>query len=332
MTKDFGSTLFLVSTPFQCLCMLEAISYFKIDKYDILVTYASNVNDVNYAKIEVLLKKNKVSYSKRKVAHLLFDVLPFLFSIHKHYKNIFIGYLYSTPSFAIANIFALINANIYILDDGVQALSFFSPSPRIIKEKLIVKVVLFFYKIIGVIKFVKRPIFFTIFDVTSSKYQIINNPLLLLKSKLKKIKEKKCGVYIIGTNSSILNFKNYSYLQYLSALNRHILKILPDEIIYYCPHRADKNLKEIYLLCDKLNIKIFDTKVSVEYDFIENNINPRLVIGFTSNALYTLHIMYPTTQISTVMYNLESEEADKEMQIIRNKMNRSGISIIEVFE
>lgn len=330
MSKDFGSTLFLVSTPFQCLCMLEAIKYFKIVNYDILVTYASDVNDVNFNKIDTLLKKHKISFSKRKVAHLVFDVLPFLFSVHKHYRNIFIGFLYSTTSCAIANIYASINAYIYILDDGVQALSFFSPSPRIIKHKFMEKIVLFFYQIIGIVKFVKKPIFFTIYSVTSSKYQIINNPLILLKSKTQNLKEPKSGIYIIGTNSSILNFKKYSYIEYLSALYRHIINKFPDEVIYYCPHRADKNIEQIYSLCYKLNIKIFDTKVSIEYDFIENRINPRLVIGFTSNALYTLRIIYPTTQINNVMYYLESEETDKEIQLIRNRMSISGISIIDV--
>lgn len=326
MINKFGSTLFLVASPFQCLCMLEAINYFKIDDFDVLITYSNNYN---IDKIDVLLKKNDISYTKKKVAHLFFDIIPFLFSKHRHYKNIFIGYLYSNAVFALANIFAVFKANIYILDDGIQALSFFSPYPRIIKYKSSIKLIMSFYKFIGIVKFVRRPIFFTIFNVSSSKYKIIKNPFILLRSREIESRETN-GIYIIGTNSSMLDFKYYSYEEYLNALYKYISHKFPGEIIYYCPHRADKNLKEIYALCDKLNIKIFDTKVSVEYDFIESFINPKLVIGFTSNALYTLHIIFPNSPIKTVMYNLKSEEYDRETQIIRNRMNDSGISTIKV--
>ena len=209
-------------------------------------------------------------------------------------------------------------------------MSFFSSKPRIIKTSHRVKIVESFYNLIGYVKLVKKPTFFTIFDVQSSEYQIINNPFKLLESKLGKIKEKN-GIYIIGTNSSILDFKDYTYRDYIISLHKYIMcKYLVDEI-YYCPHRRDRNLEDIIVLCKHLGIKIYDTKVSVEYDFIENNINPKLIIGFTSNALFTLHLLYPSTDIKTVMYNLKSEQADTETQIIRNRLNESGISTIEIF-
>jgi len=327
MKKDFGSTLFIVGSPFQCLCMLEAINHFNIKSYKVLFIYFDHSN---LEKVDILLKRNNILYTKKKVAHIFYGVIPFLFSIHTHYKNIFIGYLYSMTSIAIANIMASYKANIYILDDGVQALSFFSSTPRNIINQFPKNLLMFFYRLIGIIKLVREPVFFTIFDVTSHQYKIIKNPLILLKkTKDEELKTSK-DVFIIGTNSSLLKFRDHSYEEYLIALSKYILQKCPNEDIYYCPHRADKNLEKIYAICDALDIKIFDTKISVEYDFIESGINPKLVIGFTSNALYTLHMIFPNSIIQTVMYNLESELYDKEIQVIRNKMKESGISTINV--
>ncbi|MDD4527585.1 MAG: hypothetical protein PHF25_06060 [Candidatus Margulisbacteria bacterium] len=306
--------------------MMEAINYFHIDNYEVLVTYSDNNN---LDKIDALLKKNKIQYKKKKVAHIVYGVIPFLFSKHRHYRNIFIGYLYSESSIAIAYILGSFRSKIYILDDGVQILSFFSPYPRKMQYKFKFKIVLFFYKLIGIIKLVKGPSFFTIFNVSSNKYEITKNPLSLLKSKSKEYNKTK-GIYIIGTNSSKLDFKYYSYEEYLIALHKDVSYRYPNESIFYCPHRGDQNLKTIFSLCRQLNITIFDTKISVEYDFIENNISPKLVIGFTSNALYTLSLIYPNAIIETVMYSLNSENDNKEIQIIRNRMMENGITTVKV--
>lgn len=326
MRENFGSTLFLIGSPFQCLCMLEAIQHFNIIDYEVILTYS---DDYSIKKVDTLLNEKKISYTKRNTTHIIYGVLPFLFSKHKHFKNIFIGDFYSENLIAIAYILALFRANIYFIDDGVQALSFFSPCNRKIRYKLKVKLVLYFYKLIGFVKLVRQPIFFTIYNVSSSKYKIIKNSFSLLRAK--NIKEPK-GIYIIGTNSSILDFKDHMYEDYIIALHQQIINRFNDEKIYYCPHRRDTNLKKIYSLCKLLNIEIFDTKVAIEYDFINNNINPKLIVGFTSNALYTLKLIFPNILIETVLYSLKNEDSDKETQIIVNRMIKSGISAIEVLK
>lgn len=325
MDKKFGKTLFLVASPFQCLCMFEAIEYFKIHDYDVLVTYSDNFS---IGKVEMLLNENNIRFSKIKVSHLFFGVIPVLFSKHKFYKNIFIGYLYSESTKALAYIFAAFKAKIFILDDGTQALSFFSSSPRKITYKFSIKLVLFFYKILAFVKLLKKPIFFTIFNVTSKKYEIVNNPFVLLKSR--RIEGEKKGVYIIGTNSSKLKLKDLAYEHYLKALCNNIIQRYPDEKIFYCPHRGDQNLEIIYSQCAKLNIDIFETEIAVEYDFIENNIFPKLIVGFTSNALYTLQILFDETAVETVEYTLASKDDDNETMIIRGRMNEVGINTVKV--
>lgn len=326
MKRSFGTTLFLVASPFQCLCLLEAIRHFKIGDYEVMVIYSDKYS---LAKIDTLLKRNNISYTKKRVAHLFFDVMPFFFTKHNYYKNIFIGDLNSRNFFAIAYIFASFRANIYVLDDGNQALSFFSSTPRKINYKLSIRLVLFFYDIIRIVKFVKRPIFFTIFNVESNKYKIVNNPMSLLKTQ--ELNEQS-GVYIIGTNSSMLVFKDFTYEEYLTRLHKLISFRYPADNIFYCPHRRDSNQKKIQSLCEQLNISVFDAKIAIEYDFIEKKVNPKLIVGFTSNALYTLKIIYPNSIVETIMYTLISDVADQEIRIIRSRMEESGITTLNVFQ
>lgn len=324
MEKISKSNLFLVASPFQCICMIEAIKYFKIEKFDVLVPFS---DEHSLDKIDYLLKVYNIQYDKRKVNHLIFDVAPLFFLKHKYYKNIFIGNLYSESSKSIAYIYGKFGCNLYYLDDGVQVLSFFSIYRRRIRYPFLVKVVIQSYKAISILKCIKRPAFFTIFNVKSTKHTIIRNPFNVLKPKSL---GKAMGIYIIGTNSSLLRFRDYSYIDYLNALHNYVLLCYPGEKIFYCPHRRDEHFEEISLVCKELNINLFNTKISVEVDFIENKINPKCVIGFTSNALYTLRILYPNTEISTVAYHLQSKESNLETEIIRQRMSEIGIMTINI--
>ena len=82
--------------------------------------------------------------------------------------------------------------------------------------------------------------------------------------------------------------------------------------------------------CTEKSVELFDTEISVEYDFYSKNINPKAVIGFNSNALYTLHMLYPETACQTVYYRLQSNEIDRVNCELAAKMQEQGISIINV--
>lgn len=324
MGKQFEDTLFLVASPFQCLCMLEAINYFKIDNYDVIVTYSDSFN---LEKVEALLCNYQIPYTFSNTAHIIYGVMPFVFSRHKRYRNFFIGDFNSYNDISIAYFLAKFNANIYFLDDGVQALSLFSPIKKKSRKKFKVNLVLTLYRIIAILKKIKNPVFFTIHNVFSSKYEIVKNPFTLLQSKVVGMPK---GVFIIGTNSGVLKFKDSSYEEYLTGIQKQLKKRYPLDKILYCPHRRDPNLSHINSFCHKLNIGIFDTKISVEFDFIENNINPKYIVGFCSNALYTLHMIYPKAVVETLEFSLQSEEDDIENQVLTKRFVDSGISVLNV--
>ena len=144
--KEFGNTLFIVNTPFQCLCMFEAISHFDISKYDVLLTELDNLST---PKVEKLLKIKGISYTKRRLNHAVKTILPLIFSHHKRYKNIFLGYYYNYCDLAASYFYAAFGAQVYYLDDGLQAFEIFSDNlrPRYTRSSL--KILMSLYGLVG---------------------------------------------------------------------------------------------------------------------------------------------------------------------------------------
>jgi hypothetical protein len=79
-----------------------------------------------------------------------------------------------------------------------------------------------------------------------------------------------------------------------------VQKEIKNEDVWYCPHRRNKDDVELLEILDHYNTKIFNTQVSVEYDFINKGLNPLYIAGFGSTALYTLKLIYP----EAIVYNV----------------------------
>lgn len=325
MSEIKGSSLFIVGSPFQCLCMLEAIDRFKLIDYDILVVYCDTRS---LDKVKKLLDDRKLDYTVRFYGHIIKTVLPLIFERHKYYQNVVLGDYYGGYE-ALADFYAGRNGLIHYLDDGTQALEIFSNTARNRYKSFSIKLVFKLYDIIFKLKGGKEDIFFTIYPVISKKYTIIHNDFKLLKSTLTRRKE---GVYIIGTNSSALHFKGTAYPVLLKELYNYIKKAYPEQSIFYCPHRRDLNNENIFELCKSMRIDIFNTEISVEYDFSMKGINPSFVVGFTSNALYTLKMIYPDSEMGTVVYHLEDQQANAATAVIVSWMNAVGIKSIDLFD
>lgn len=313
-------TLFIVASPFQCLCMIEAIHQFKISNFDILVVYS---NMMSLDKIDALMNKYQYTYKKLKMVHLFYDVVPILFKVHKHYQNVFMGDYCSPHCYSIAVLYASLFSRLFYMDDGTQALLIFSEKPPVRYANYSVKMFMLLINIIRYVKMIGKIGYFTIYDVTSKKYNVIRNQLVSLRSKDKGTPK---GVYIIGTNSSMLDFKDTTYFDYIKAI-RYKYK---EKELFYCPHRQDKNNEKIFDLCRTLEISCFNTEVSVEFDFVTKNIIPEEVIGFNSNALIVLKKIFPNLDCSNIMYHVNNDIEDAEYELIRKEMQNYGVTIISV--
>lgn len=320
------STLFIISSPFQGLCMLEAIEHFKITEYDVLLWDIPEGRGAHQTK--TLLKDKDIPYSTYKVRHAIFDLIPFVMRKHKHYKNIFIGNYSNITDEGIAAFYGSIKYRLFFLDDGTQALSIFSDNPRYRYGSKKWECWFKLYNALAWIKRKQKSTFFTIFDVTSNDFNIVKNDFRLLKNN---VKTKRSGCYIIGTNSSVVKFKDFNYLNLLDLLLKKLKYLYPNEKIYYCPHRRDLNNGDISRWCNCQDVELVNTRVSVEYDFVMNDINPSCVVGFTSNALYTLKMLFPDIVISTVYYRCVNRCDDDETTIIRQGMNEKGIETLNLY-
>ena len=323
MAEIKGSTLFIVGSPFQCLCMLEAIDYFQIRDYDILVVYSDGMS---LGKIKKLLEDKNLRYSVRHYAHIIKTVLPVIFSRHRHYKNVVLGDYFGGYE-ALASIYAGLGCRIHYIDDGNQALEIFSDCSRKRYKSKKIAFVFALYNLLFRLKGGKEHIFFTIYPVETDRYEIVHNGFQHLKGATC---GEKSGVYIIGTNSSALEFKDVTYDEMMRKLTENIKARFPGEKILYCPHRRDRNNEQVFALCSELGIDIYNTEVSVEYDFASKGFNPSLIVGFTSNALYALRMIYPESEIETVLYHLQDERADESTAVIVEGMKKVGIKAIDI--
>lgn len=315
-----NNTLFIVDSPFQCLCLIEAVNYFKVTDFDVIVAYCNN-NSLD--KVDRLLNDQGIPYKKLWLSHLLYDTIPLLFKKHKKYKRFFIGNFCSPHSYALSVLYAQNGASIYFMDDGTQILSLFSDKPSPKKANWKVDTFMGFINILHHIKMMKRDVFFTIYNVVSEKYDIIRNPFNSLVAPQNTTLR---GVYIIGTNTGIVKFKGVNYESLLKGISEKYKGM----DIYYCPHRQDPYNDNIFSYCKDIGINIFDTSVSVEYDFIKNAIYPAVIIGFNSNALYTLHQIFPKALCLNVAYEVTDTIRNEATSKVREEMKKAGIEIIYI--
>ena len=320
------STLFIVGSPFQCLCMLEAINYFEISDYSVIVAYCDTLS---LDKIRTLLNENRIPFEEKKIAPIVKDFLPLVHTKHKRYKNIFVGNYYSVINEVVGILYAQRRYALFYLDDGTQALSLFSENPRKRYSSFKIEVVLRFYFLCLSWKKRVSTSFFTIYDVASDKMNIIHNSLSCLIPHNAIPKE---GIIIIGSNSSFLRFRDCYYFDYLNSVYGFIKEKWPAEKIIYCPHRRDHNNNLNKKWCQQNNVDYFEPEVSVEYDFVIRGFNPIAIIGFTSNALYTLKSLYPSSEVYTVYYHVCDKGADKETEIIRQQMLKTGILNLKLID
>ena len=219
------------------------------------------------------------------------------------------------------------NAKIIFLDDGIQAVELFSNNPRKVKNPVWISLVQHFFSIYALFKRVNRSFFFTIYDVKSEKFIIEKNSFEILKPNNATTND---GVYVIGTNSSKLNLNNQDYREILMLVVSRCKKDYKDQTVFYCPHRGDKNNGELKPLLLKHGVVWFDTEISVEYDFIKKNIYPQIIIGFNSNALFTLHSLFPKSLTMNVCFRFKNDIDNIESNIIRDKLVDYGIPMIEL--
>lgn len=285
-------TAVLVASPFQTMCALEAISEFECNE----VRFFTVDDPQNTEKIQSLL----ADFGYR--ATVIKKCSNTLMWIRNNYRvgkfdTIIVGDYFSYIFLILSALFSRPGARIIYVDDGSSTLTlncdvFGHPHTRQGKWKLMRSVLR-----------IKRavPLFYSIYDI--GKCGSAKTVRHFFKSLVGRIGNGNNpeGVYIIGTNTSQLKLEKREFENILDCIHRFYDG---NDSIHYCPHRRDNNRYDDF--CSKTGIDFFDTRISVEYDFVKNDIYPKVVIGFGSTALYTLKKMFPLAEV----YNIEFKTGD----------------------
>ena len=196
-------------------------------------------------------------------------------------------------------------------DDGFTSIY---PLNNIVYKDKKVSLKMILPKILCKYKGISDNCYFSIFTPGATKFNVIKNNLDILKSN---VKQEISGVFVLGTVvqfvESLMDTTNFK--DYFNALINYIEFKYPNEQIYFSPHSRSKEDKALNQLCIDHDVKIINSKYSVEIDYSLNGYNPKSIFAFGSTALITLKKMYSNADIINIY--LPSNKANF---IVKNKM------------
>jgi len=326
LTRVEMNGLYIISSPFQAICAIESITFYKIIDPVFIVLHGQQkmVNSKTAKIIEINGFKNIYELTYSTFYDILLKSKNDISTIGLNYAildYIFIGNYYSPTQRIFSSLcYNSIKTKLIYMDDGNSTIEAILWGLSIISFNDIKQFLkLLITKIINKMKCVNESEFFTIFEISSLKYKISPNSLMFLKNQIK-IKNRS-NVYIIGGNFlSIKLLTHEDYLSYLQIFLDHIKKNFRDETIYYCPHRGESD-KFINYIANQYNLKIARSDYSVEYDFATNNVKPIAIYSFGSTASYSLKLLFPDSFSYVITPKIRN-----------NNLQRSYNEIIKVYK
>ena len=323
-----NKSLIIACSPFQIICALEAISYFGIKDFDFFLPLTGK-DQKSSSECKDILTENGISFKEFQFSSLKEQLNYYKNNRIKRYSKIICGDYIDLNQRLLMHLSCKKNSKIIFVDDGNSTLKIFETEFSMWKHiGPRGKLKLFLINLIH--KPQKENIFFySIFDSPSNRNQIIKNNLSNIKSEIEGVQK---GVYVLGTVASVLNplLKESSIEEFVDKIFLYLKSKYPTEEIYYCPHRRDKENESINSMLETHKINLFPTKVSVEFDFIREEINPLFVIGFGSTALFTLKKIYPNSCISSISMTLTDKKINEEYELIERKYLESNIEMLNV--
>ena len=309
------SSAFIVASPFQLLCAIEAIHEFEIKEYQIIfiLEKASPRNQQLFAMAESfgvkydlywhedIYQEYKQAYGKNSLEQ------------QACYDRIFIGDYSPVLYKYLALRYANQDAVLVYLDDGNSTICFLRNQEaankpknwrkwlnweknRIIRKR----------ELAGILaqKSLKDPkCFFTIYsNVKPTIFAIYPNTFAYVSRKALKKHEKEDNiVLIVGTAiqayaEEVCNID----ISLMEAIHWDRLKrvrdMYPNQKIVYIPHGRDNNAF-IPQFCSMLDIEYAKISEPIESYMLKSSYEPVAIYSFGSSALYTLHKFYSKAQV-----------------------------------
>ena len=179
--------------------------------------------------------------------------------------------------------------------------------------------------LLGLIITFHKPIFFTIFNIEPRGiYKKVHNELSVFKDDTK---NESNGLYIIGTNiDAYCKEYNLSNSEYISSFKSIIDDLLATnhEECFYIEHGRCKN-NEVREICQIKSINIIRPNVPIEFYFIQNNLEPKVIIGFDTTALFTLKALFNRCACKNIQLKKTSNKNHPFQEAYKDKLYEIGI-------
>lgn len=331
VVSEKDKVLFLVASPFQVLCAYEAINSFHLKDYTVLVIY--DLKDIRTKQLFNTLRYFSLKYttyiaeSTRQVFEIIFknNVVKEL-EVKSKYDAVFVGDYPSAVQRSFAVRYVKKQGQIICMDDGNTSL-------LILLDKKVysLKAKLFniFFGVLSNLKRIKENVFFTTYSEIPTKKKVISNDLISLKSA----DFSKEGVYFIGTNSvpycEVHQIKIDTYYEMFEKILLLLKEKQMGQRCYYVFHGRDIGNTRIEGICQKCGFETLKLDEIVEMFFLKNRIEPLMVEGFSSSALFNLKKMFPCSKIVDVNVKT-STFVNEEYEMISLYYKNIGIEEIDV--
>lgn len=321
--KKIPAVFCLSGSPFQAMCMIEAINTFKIRDYKVLLCLSESELPRKKQLIE-LLEKNDIKYEIESVDFKITKGERFkaLLPHRSRYKLAFIGDCNNELLIFKAFRYVSDGGTLLYLDDGIATIQFYNGLCQL-KGKLRK-----YYDIICKLRNIDFDrYFYTIYrGLDDGKHISVANDFEYLS-------EKNCGnkkyrkVIVLGTCTDdycrMERIAPATFLTEQKKLIEDVKSRYPEEEILFVPHGRDL-YKEPRKDCEELGVRFNPTSISVEMFLLEAPFVPKAVFGYTSSALYNLRLLMPESDIVNVTFSGNTPQNDR-IEITSQYYAKNGI-------
>ena len=334
MNKSFVEgvpSLFLVTSPLQALCAIEAIARFKITDYKFLLVLVDN--EKRNDQVIYVCRKYNVEYTVVPASISTRDWFKVIMLTDRYYNRAFIGNIRQLSHIYYAVRYLKFHSNVVCMDDGNDTIFLLNNgniSDQISKKGKIrfsmLKICSYFLGISYGCDL------FTIYgDIYNKKYHTLLNDFSYVSHGLNPNKKQE-GVFFIGTNyDRYCSEENYPLDIVKNGLRTALMEIKSKyygQKIYYIPHGLD-TADFPQKICDELEIEVIRPKSTVELMIINNETIPVAIYGFTSTALYNLFLLYPMMEVYNIKFRVSHMNSFiEQVDIVSKYYKEHGITEI----
>lgn len=336
---------FLVMSPFQLLCAIEAIREFCISEYRIVfVCYESFEKRNNQMKL--MAEDLGLEFDYYSLGHFSFDTLAPDIENDRKYSRIFIGDYYVTCLMELSVKYADKKAVLVYMDDGNSSISLLQGIRRDNRPSRWIDFLQWYRN-----DFIKKEkwreelchrledrgilcsnFFYTIYsDIKSSKFVLYPNKFIGFVTQFCEENKENGIIYIVGP--AIEAYAEQNRIREVDIESILWNKLAELRVMYenkkivYIPHGRDAN-ENVVGFCKMLNIEYRRINETIEYYMAKYCVQPYAVYGINSTALLNIKKMYPETTIVNWFLNKKYDNSFYPFfKSVANYYNKNNIII-----